>query len=638
MYEALYSKYLEFLSDVNEDGFRLVKCPLSSHKNGVDNKPSAGVNIYNGIYNCFGNCGSMSPYTFLQRLLEITKEDAYTLVEEFVDEQCFIDKSLVDDIKYIKSPAELGNIRNTVEISKLLINPDEILVKEYLQSRNLSYDTLIRKGVGFLPAEKLPDNPKRKWKRDSLVIPYTLNGKIIGVRYRDILGHKGSETDSSFHIYSIDEVEEQPIIILVEGETDCFKTFETLDYEYTVISTPTSTFNKEWARCFQDVGQVIVIHQADEAAEKFVIKCRKYLGEKYTPLELPWGRKDVGKDVCDWIGIHGKEEFNNLIQSVIIPKSRRIMNGHELIAEAGAEKPWILENCLQERQSAMIAGYAKSYKTWFALNMIECILTTGSKLCNIEHIKSLPFDRNILFVEEEGNISELKSRAEKVLKDVPDWKDRVLWMHQMGTRLDDPNCEAKLRKHIIDYNIGVVFLDPFQRMFSGDENDSNTIGVVWSTISRLLAYFPHLSIVVIHHYKKSGEDADGLRNIRGSSRIAGEIDLGILCKEMNRGTKVNFKGRSIPHITGPDGKEEFKLVFDEGKLKVEGKIVLAKDEALVKEVDDRCIWPLHEAAEFFGKDTETIKNWAKKHPTEIELIKGNAGQKPYLQIISNKPE
>lgn len=634
MYEKLYSQYLEFLSDVNDEGWISIHCPFHG-----DEHQSAGVNIYSGVFHCYAKCGPMSPYTFLQRLLQITKEDVISLIDEFVDEfkvQLNIESD-GDKIRYIKSPSELGNVRVKIEKAKLLLSEDNLLIQSYLQSRGLSFETLVRKGVGFLEAKDCPEwwQKDLKWERDSLVIPYTINNKIIGIHYRDILGNKTSEKESKFHLYSIDEVEDQDAVILVEGETDNYKTFENLDYKYTVVSSPTATFNKEWTRHFQDVRQVIGIHQADEAAEKMVASCRKYLGEKYTPLELPWGRKDVGKDVCDWINIHGKEQFQNLIQSILIPKSRRIMNGFELIEEGGVEQPWIIKNCLAERQSAMIGGYAKTYKTWIALNMCKCILTPGSKLFNIDNLKSKDdYDKNVLFIEEEGNISELKIRATMVLKDVPDWQKRVFWMHQMGLRLDDASWEIKLKKIIEEYNIGVIFFDPLQRLFTGDENDSSTIGVVWSTIARLLVQFSHLAVVIIHHFKKSSEQSEGLRNIRGSSRLAGEIDLGILCYEQTHGVKVEFKGRSIPHLVSPDGKDTFRLAFEDGIMNVDGPpIVMMKDEALVAELDNRFKWNVDDAATFFGKDKQTILNWAKKQKDKIKIFKGDAGQKPYLQII-----
>src|SRR6185295_17401012 len=86
-------------------------------------------------------------------------------------------------VNYLPVPNPRFN--TLAELSRQLMGPDHQVVQWYLEARALKYETLIERGVGYLPAQHT------NWHRDSLVFPYYLNGRCTGIRYRDEGGNKG---------------------------------------------------------------------------------------------------------------------------------------------------------------------------------------------------------------------------------------------------------------------------------------------------------------------------------------------------------------------------------------------------------------------------------------------------------------
>src|SRR5437588_3919968 len=87
------------------------------------------------------------------------------------------------------------------------------------------------------------------------------------------------------------------------------------------------------------------------------------------------------------------------------------------------------------------------------------------------------------------------------------------------------------------------------------ENDAAETGPAWDAVHRL-ASDTGAAVVVLHHTRK---DADlSIDALRGSSRMAGEVDLLVVMRKLRKGQlEVNI-----------DGREFVRPDFEEGNLAV----------------------------------------------------------------------
>ncbi len=630
MYEKLYSQHLKLLTSSDDSNFIRLNCPFTTeHKQG-DKHASAGFDKHNGVFNCFV-CGSMSPSKFFGKFLH-DEQEGQRLVEHFRGEEHLIE--FVDTFTekiYTISP----QFEELAILAKQYMNSDESCIQTYMKSRQLDYNTLLHYNVGYLPAKFT------NWKRDSIVFPYYLDDKVVGIRYRDCDCNKGGEKDCHFTLWGVDNLVNvtNNVAILVEGDTDNLRTYQALKNKYVVVSTPTATFQKIWVREFEDIDQVIYIPQEDEASILMTKKVQQFLGDKVTIIPLPWKKREYGKDVCDWLRNRTDEDLCNLIESNIIKRYNKVMTGQDLRELAENEQQWIIKGLLAKRQACFIIGGPKVGKTWLAMNMIRCLLIPGECFCGIPELTSEIRNPKILFIEEEGNLTELKIRADKVLKGIK-WESNTFWMHHLSMKLDNPSWVEKLIKTIKELKIDVMFIDPFQRTHNADENDSSAMGLVWNSIDRMLSIFPHLAVIIIHHTKKTGDISDGWNCVRGSSRLAAEADLGIFVDKLPKshgiGIKMNIDGRSIIPITGSDNSNTINLSFQDGIYQMgTGKVFVEKPHSLSEEVKNRLEWGLLDAAVHYAVNPQTIKNWVTKCP-DIAVIKNKIDNKSILKYMGVK--
>lgn len=531
-------------------------CPLHD-----DRDPSAGIDTKTGSFNCF-KCGYKSPAQFLHEIDATPLEEAYRIVELFRRERELTEK-VNTFVNYLPPPNPRFN--TLFELSKQLMAPDHRAVEWYLEARNLTYATLLARDVGYLPAQHT------NWQRDSLVFPYFLNGRCVGIRYRDEGGNKGGERDCHFTLWGIDLIQdEHETIVIMEGESDVLAAYEALGDNYLVVGTPTANFRREWKRELSAARTKILIPQADEASVKMIKSAREAIDDIHI-LELPWRRRQVGNDFCDWLRYHTADDFKALLEKIAGRVQKRVMSGFEFTEAASQPRQWLINNLLSRRQVAIIGGPPKSKKTWCVLNLVRSLLTMEPFL-GIDQftpvIQSQPL--RFLIWEEEGAVEELYERVQMVLGDT-DWEGATFWGHHLGLRLDSDGWLEKLHNEIEEKAIDILILDPFSRTYAVDEDSASEMGQVWSRVQSLLTDFEHLTIIILHHFNKGGQISGRWNSFRGSSRTAAEVDLGMFMEARKptegQGALIAFEGRSIRSPVDKHDNDVFTLSFDEGIMR-----------------------------------------------------------------------
>lgn len=607
LYSALYLHYLPRVPDgasgatsgsLTRQG---VACPFHADRN-----PSASVYFDTGVFIC-PICGTFSASGFISKITGCSYKEADIIVSEFLSSN---DDYKRDDSYFSKSPKRNPRWDELVKESQKNLSPDLPIVKEYLQRKGLQYETLIKAGIGFLPA------CKTHWNQDSLVFPYIIQSHVWGIRYRNFQGDKGGEPGTTFALWGLQDVPEIcNSIIIVEGETDRLTAMEMFP-TIPVVSTPTCRFKREWKREFNDITSIICIPQSDAASDGLTKSLKDAFNEDIIITDLPWRRGQFGKDLNDWRDQNDSSILITSVNALAINGTELMISGDDLDL-MDEDKEFLIEGILSPGQFVAIVGPQKAKKSWMMLNLIRSLISDAPFL-GLPGAVSYGKAGNILIVEEEGTKKDLSDRAKLVLAGT-DWRNQTIWMHKKGVQLDSSRWIEKLSKIIDEKKVGVLFLDCLYKMHSKNEDKAQEMSPIWANIRLLQRRYPRLVVVLIHHFGKAGEVIKGWNSIRGSSSLGAEVDLAIFQEKKDTKTEeiinVKFDGREVRDITDTDGNEVLKCThYNNGiiELAYDKKVVAQRAESFYDELEERKTWGLLEAAEHMGVSRQTIRSWIDK--------------------------
>lgn len=625
-YQEFYEQFLT-IEEPGKNGPIGVHCVFHD-----DQKKSAMVDLETGVFHCEKCQVSYSPARFLAEKNDIPIKEALIAVRAYLEERNY---SVDETGNFSKSPTLKNFLPLFEDAGK---NPYPDWAEEYAVSRGFSLEVMKEASVGFLPGRYT------HWKRDSLVFPYFSNGRCVGISYRDREGNKGVEKGSHLTLWGLESLtDEDEVVIGTEGESDRLMMMQIVkDYglNVKVVSAHGISFRQEWAREFEGIKHVIWILQSDEAALKQEENIKRVLGRKAVCLHLKWKRGQFGKDLCDWCVYNNPRNLvDDIVGELSLATRRRILNGYEFREMTQKPREYVIDNLIAKQQLVLIGASPKSRKTWLMLNIARVLMLPGDCLFSYPDFKSLCSDRKILFVEEEGDIKELEERISLTWPD--GWENRVHIAHRLGISLQDSNDVAYITNRIETEGITDLFLDPMQRLHSGDENSAEDLGPLFKVLHGWLNRFPDLVIYIIHHFKRNASIEQYWEALRGSSRTAGEVDLGIFIEKgpISEGepTKLTFSGRTIRELISPTGSSIWTLKFKDGLFTVDDtKPILRKAEALLEEMKTRDSWAVNEAASHFKVTGQTIRNWVeRKLKDDLEITAPKAGEPVVIRWIKD---
>ena len=541
-----YRLYGLELDPENEQGWASVDCPLKSHPRYEKKQSRAAVNSKSGSYKCWSekcrehskdllNKSSesqiLTPREFIQLTQGFGSDEAAQVVESYRLQ--FGDDPHFDEFRGYYTPSQ--ELQLFTQQAQMNLTYDHPLVVEYCQTRGIRFQTLRRVGAGIVLEEDEQE--------ECLVLPYIVNGQVVGLRGRTIDGRKGGIRNSYNTLYLLDDLDfrEARVVVLVEGETDTLYTRDLLDEhgfeDIPVLGTPGASFDIEWSRHFQGRSRVIAIPQADEAARRWVKSLYKSFGERLDIVSLPWPTKSQGKDVSDF-GRLGDEHRETLLSQMALeaddtetPHYSRTPT--ELIALAQEGIPWVIENLVESGTKTLIVGEPKTKKTWIVLQMARCV-TMGGKFLGYDGWEAPDLGR-VLLVEEEGSPHRLGERLQLMGLE----NDDLRIVHRQGVRLDDPDSLGRLRSELIQFKPSLLILDPYSLLHSQDENTAQGTMIVVSAMNNLLRAVPRMALVLVHHTAKGGDGP------RGSGSLWGAMDTQIQVTRRGRGIKLKVLGRDL---------------------------------------------------------------------------------------------
>lgn len=205
----------------------------------------------------------------------------------------------------------------------------------------------------------------------------------------------------------------------------------------------------------------------------------------------------------------------------------------------------------------MIAGSAKSYKTWTGLELAFSIAT------GLPFLGKFPVEqrgRTLVYLAEDAEPlvrERLDSLCDHHKVDI-----RTLDLHVITVpvlRLDLADCQEKLRQTVAHYKPRLLLLDPLVRLHRLDENNA-------TEMSGLLGYLRALqreldvAVVLVHHVSKRARPQAG-QAMRGTSDLHAWTDCAAYLAWHNKQLHLSLEHRAakppppivIDLVSGADG-------------------------------------------------------------------------------------
>lgn len=561
-YKDYYLKFFPNANFNNGDYKTHFKVQVSCINPGMhlhgDKHQSAFFSTRTGVYHCSTCAVTVSFQRFLTDIIGIPIDEALEVITAIKQDETIMPKFDEYEKVFFTGTNELTKFVNE---ARAKLTPSLPIVADYLAARSLTYETLVKAHVGYVPANE------ENLQIECLIFPYYLNNKVVAVRGRTIDGRKGGIKGSRFVPFNINNAKES--IILCEGESDTLRMQQLLDthnLDFSAVGVPSATFRQEFLREFSDIKKVIIVPQDDLPSTTFANLAyniiRNGLTRDVTIQQLKFKQGDRGKDVCDWLLQHSEEEFIASLPNVA--DKRQVFYSHkELLDYSETPTDWIVENFIARGEKIIIGGEQKSMKTYFCMFMLHDLIQ-GKPLFGIKELTP-PKPVKVMLIEEEGGKDALAQRIRDAISPVD--TENIRYGHKLGLKLDNKLHFEELEAEIKTFNPDLLVLDPLQRLHLSDEDSASEMAVVWDNIHNLTAQYPNMSIIIIQHFRKGGGTNNYWDSLRGSNRGAGEVDVGIFVrKEQKKDTQNNtilsirYDGRNVKAFESVANEyNEFKL-------------------------------------------------------------------------------
>jgi putative DNA primase/helicase len=290
------------------------------------------------------------------------------------------------------------------------------------------------------------------------------------------------------------------------------------------------------------VGIARNLHEDGNSPEVVDALITRMLDDPASSLDpnRPWTTADA-KAIVRSVTSQPAPDHDRLANRSMTVARRKILTLEDALIEAEKPIDWIIPELLAKGEKAVVAGPPKSYKTWFLLHLARCI-TCAEPVFRQEKWKPQA-PQGILIIEEEGAHQRWGRRLKAVFEgqtNVP-----LFYCHRSGLNLGSDEDAEWVISEVRRTGVSVVFIDPLQRVYGGvKENDATETGPAWDRIHQI-ASETNAAVVVLHHTNKSSKELSQ-EAIRGSSRVAGEVDLMTIQHPVAKGRlEMKIDGRDL---------------------------------------------------------------------------------------------
>jgi hypothetical protein len=225
----------------------------------------------------------------------------------------------------------------------------------------------------------------------------------------------------------------------------------------------------------------------------------------------------------------------------------------QLLAAPELEEKWIAEGMVPRDANILLAGYPKSHKTNFLLELIVSAAAASPFLQRfpVRH----PLNCAAVFMEDRAH--RVRRRLERICLShgvaLGDLESRLSFWFRPPLRLSDPRAMAELTEQAERLRLDLLIVDSWSYVSTGNSNDSDAVMPQLQALAGLRERIPELALVLVHHARKAGpgQDPNAERltdTIRNSSSFAAWYDAGIVLAraDENAPVKVRTELRDLP--------------------------------------------------------------------------------------------
>jgi len=230
------------------------------------------------------------------------------------------------------------------------------------------------------------------------------------------------------------------------------------------------------------------------------------------------------------------------------------------------EVPFYVKDWLPKQGKMEIYGQAKAGKSFLSIQLARSV-GSGEDFIGIPTTQG-----KALYLQFELGEEVLQGRIKRTGRDY----DNVYVGTSFAMKLDTLQGQDYFNNAMHAIKPQVVILDPFVKIFSGDENDAKDVKVVTDFLDDTIGNF-NCSVVIIHH---AGKDLE--RGGRGSSLLEGWVDSYIEMKRVSKPNEPELKIKLTPkllrHAELPPKPidlrlaKDFEFEFTEGAVLVIDKV------------------------------------------------------------------
>lgn len=393
------------------------------------------------------------------------------------------------------------------------VNP---ALDSFVERKNITIPALLRLGA------KLSSH-------DVLAFPFP-----GGIKYRDMTtGKRWNFLGSDFHRIKIVPATQGPVdsVLVCEGETDGARlTLLYPDCDVAILPAGAKHFTAGYAEQLDCYDRVLVGLDNDEAGEQGAAKIMELVqqAERFAPPP----------ECNDWCEVETPPPIPDEPQRP--PALQVLMSAGDMLElEVPEVASWFEHDILPIGGELILHGWAKSFKTFLALDMFSA-LAQGQDWCcfepNEEPCKVAIVQFELPWAYYRQRVAQLLAHARE-----PElFKQNFLTFSPLARprlRAGDKRQEDFLVKQLVDNGVQVMLLDPIRRATGSiDMNDE-------AEVRKMLSFFERLNdegitVVATHHDNKSSAKSGGgdPTGMTGSGAWAGDPDT-IVSVELPRSDK-----------------------------------------------------------------------------------------------------
>ncbi len=240
-------------------------------------------------------------------------------------------------------------------------------------------------------------------------------------------------------------------------------------------------------------------------------------------------RKQIEREELEFKKIEEAEDITEISQVL------KVTDHFALMAAQNTSPGWLIDKFWTQDSHGIIAGEPKSFKSTLLLDFMISV-ASGKPFLDLFDVTS---PGPVLYVQNENSDWIMQDRANKIqcsrelggtfekkLKDL--WvtmppKLPIYYVNQQGYSFSNSDHNEQIEILINKLKPKVVAFDPLYLMFDGDVNSAKDLGPILSFLLYLKQEYK-CSIILVHHWNKSGASKRGGQRMLGSTTLHGWIE------------------------------------------------------------------------------------------------------------------